>query len=110
MPPSLREWSHRHAKLGLHGMKVLKTKATYQDLQKVPDHQITELIAGELIVSPRSAGAHTTVSSSLGAKLNMRFQHGDGGLSGWWIMAAPFQLRPLWDLGDRSNRLSQCTG
>jgi Uma2 family endonuclease len=60
--------------------------ATYEDLLKVPDNLIGELIDGELYVTPRPAIPHMNVISALGADLNIRFQRGSGGPGGWWIL------------------------
>jgi Uma2 family endonuclease len=63
--------------------------ATYEDLLKVPDDLIGELIDGELYTSPRPAIPHMNVSSVLGGDLNVRFQRGRGGPGGWWILVEP---------------------
>jgi len=60
--------------------------ATYEDLLKVPDHLIGELIDGELYVTPRPAIPHMNVITALGGDLNARFQRGRGGPGGWWIL------------------------
>jgi Uma2 family endonuclease len=61
-------------------------RATYDDLLKVPDDLIAELIDGELYTNPRPAIPHMHVSSSLGGDLSVRFQRGRGGPGGWWIL------------------------
>ncbi|MEA2465257.1 MAG: hypothetical protein QOJ98_3004 [Acidobacteriota bacterium] len=63
--------------------------ATYEDLLKVPDNMVAELIEGELFASPRPAGAHTNASSALGALVMPPFQFGRGGPGGWWIFDEP---------------------
>jgi Uma2 family endonuclease len=65
------------------------SRATYEDLLKVPDHLVAELIDGELFTSPRPAPRHANVTSSLGADLNVWFQRGRGGPGGWWILDEP---------------------
>ncbi len=72
-----------------HMTSALKQPATYEDLLKVPDDQIAQLVAGELMVSPRPAGDHTFVASTLGAELIGPFQRGRGGPGGWWILDEP---------------------
>lgn len=67
-------------------------RATYEDLLKVPDHLVGELIDGELYTTPRPALRHSNVTSSLGADLHVWFQRGRGGPGGWWILDEP-QLR-----------------
>jgi Uma2 family endonuclease len=56
---------------------------------RVPEHMVAELIDGELYTSPRPGGPHARASSSLGALLVTRFQFGDGGPGGWWIIDEP---------------------
>jgi Uma2 family endonuclease len=60
--------------------------ATYEDLLKVPDNLVAELIDGELYTSPRPGSRHARASSVLGAKLSNSFDSGDGG---WWIIDEP---------------------
>ncbi len=64
-------------------------RATYEDLLKVPDHLVAELIDGELYTSPRPASRHARTSSVLGVKLGNSFDSGDGGPGGWWIIDEP---------------------
>jgi hypothetical protein len=40
--------------------------ATYQDLLKVPENMVAELIDGDLYTAPRPAGPHARFSSALG--------------------------------------------
>jgi Uma2 family endonuclease len=66
-----------------------KRPATYEDLRALPDHVIGELIAGELIASPRPTIPHARASSVLGEKLGGPFDSGRGGPGGWWILDEP---------------------
>jgi len=63
--------------------------ATYQDLLRVPDHQIAEIIDGELYASPRPAGPHSRAASTLGMDLGAPYDRGRGGPGGWWIVDEP---------------------
>ncbi len=63
--------------------------ATYDDLIRVPEHLVAEIIDGELITSPRPASRHARASSILGGKLVPPFDQGDGGPGGWWIVDEP---------------------
>jgi len=63
--------------------------ATYEDLLKVPDNLVAELIDGELYTSPRPGRDHARTSSVLGARLTPPFDIGDGGPGGWWIIDEP---------------------
>jgi Uma2 family endonuclease len=63
--------------------------ATYDDLSRVPDHLVAEIVDGDLVVSPRPAPRHAAASSALGAELGGPFQRGRGGPGGWWILDEP---------------------
>ncbi len=68
---------------------LARKRATYDDLKRVPDHQVAEILDGELTVSPRPSLQHALVSSSLVAILTPPYQHGRGGPGGWWIVHEP---------------------
>ena len=63
--------------------------ATYEDLLKVPETLVAELVDGELFTSPRPANRHARAATGLGGKLAPPFDHGDGGPGGWWIVFEP---------------------
>ncbi|MDP2311771.1 MAG: Uma2 family endonuclease [Pseudomonadota bacterium] len=72
-------------------MSEARRVATYADLERVPDHLVGEIIAGELVVSPRPAGPHGLAESGLAGGLfpfNKRAE-GPGGPGGWWILTEP---------------------
>jgi Uma2 family endonuclease len=69
--------------------RPVQKPATYEDLMKVPDHLVAEIIDGELFTSPRPAMRHARASSALGGKLTPPFDFGDGGPGGWWIIFEP---------------------
>ena len=64
-------------------------RATYADLLAVPDHQVAELIDGELFVNPRPATPHARASSKLGGALDGPFDSGRDGPGGWIILDEP---------------------
>ena len=64
-------------------------EATYEDLVGLPEHLTGQIIAGELITSPRPASDHAVASSALGGELLGPFQRGRGGPGGWWILDEP---------------------
>ncbi|MGQ0735887.1 MAG: Uma2 family endonuclease [Acidobacteriota bacterium] len=66
-----------------------KRRATYDDLLAVPDHQVAEILDGELHVSPRPAPRHALASSRLGGDIIGPFDAGRGGPGGWWILDEP---------------------
>ncbi|MGH7819713.1 MAG: Uma2 family endonuclease [Candidatus Binatia bacterium] len=73
-------------------MKPAKRAATYEDLCKVPEHLVAEIIDGELITSPRPASPHALAASGIGSDLWTRFNRPPGdpeSPGGWWILHEP---------------------
>ena len=66
-----------------------KRRATYEDLLRVPEHLIAELIDGELYVMPRPALPHVRAGSVLGSDIGTPFDWGPGGPGGWIILQEP---------------------
>lgn len=66
-----------------------KREATYEDLMKVSDLKVAEILEGELYASPRPAVPHALASSVLGTEIGGPFQQGRGGPGGWWILDGP---------------------
>ena len=64
-------------------------RATYADIEALPDHVVGEIIAGELVVSPRPAPLHTHAASVLGGFIVGPFGRGAGGPGGWRIEFEP---------------------
>jgi Uma2 family endonuclease len=67
----------------------LDRPATYDDLVKVPDIMVAEIVDGELHASPRPAPRHAYAASALGTEIGGPFQRGRGGPGGWWILDEP---------------------
>ncbi len=65
-----------------------KQRATYDDLRKLPDHVVGEIIAGELVVSPRPSLPHANAAGGLTGELRGPFHGppGGGGRPGGWII------------------------
>jgi Uma2 family endonuclease len=63
--------------------------ATYEDIVRLPEHLVGEIIDGDLIVSPRPAPVHALASSSLGVEIGGPFGRGRGGPGGWLILDEP---------------------
>jgi hypothetical protein len=63
--------------------------ATYEDLLRVPDHLVAEIIDGELFTTPRPAPRHADAQSGLGGVLRRPFDRGRGGPGGWRILDEP---------------------
>ena len=73
-------------------MAVRKRRATYEDLCKVPDTVVAEIIDGDLITSPRPASPHAHATSVLMGELGSRFNRPPGdpeGPGGWWLLFEP---------------------
>jgi Uma2 family endonuclease len=64
-------------------------RATYDDLLKVPDHLVAEIVDGELYATPRPAPRHADASSGIGGVLRGPFDRGRGGPGGWRILFEP---------------------
>ena len=64
-------------------------EATYDDLERVPNQYVAEIVGGELHASPRPALRHIDVGSLLGIVLGPPFQQGRGGPGGWRILDEP---------------------
>src|SRR4029453_2666712 len=63
--------------------------ATYDDLLKVPDHLVAEILDGELYTSPRPAPRHADATYRLGGALRGPFDRGRGGAGGLRIPFEP---------------------
>lgn len=66
-----------------------RRRATYAEIESLPEGQVGEIVDGELIVTPRPAPIHARAASRLGMKLGPPFDIGDGGPGGWWILDEP---------------------
>jgi Uma2 family endonuclease len=63
--------------------------ATYDDLHRLPDTMVGEIIDGELHAVPRPSPAHAKVTSDLGAVITYSYRFGRGGPGGWIILDEP---------------------
>ena len=68
---------------------VVMQNATYEDLMRVPEHRVAEIIDGTLYSMPRPAVRHANASSMLGGILTGPFRLGAGGPGGWTILDEP---------------------
>jgi Uma2 family endonuclease len=70
-----------------------KKKATYDDLYSIPENMTGEIINGELIVTPRPSPKHVYTTSTLGMKVGSRYQFGEGGGPGGWVILVEPEVR-----------------
>ncbi|MCL2777085.1 MAG: Uma2 family endonuclease [Polyangiaceae bacterium] len=68
---------------------VARPRATYDDLVRVPEPLVAEIVNGVLYTHPRPAFPHTHASSILGGDLSGPFHRGRGGPGGWVIYFEP---------------------
>src|SRR5689334_3293200 len=74
------------------GRRVLSEadfEALWEALDDIPEGDIGEIVAGEVVVMPRPGQLHTAVASHLGVLLGAPFGFGIGGPGGWVILDEP---------------------
>lgn len=64
-------------------------EASYEDLFRLPEHHIGQIVHGTLHSHPRPAIPHAVAASELGGDLGQRFGRGRGGPGGWVIVDEP---------------------
>ena len=64
-----------------------RRRATYEDLERLAENLVGEILDGELIASPRPASLHA--HAALGVGGDLLFGFGRGPAAGWWILAEP---------------------
>jgi Uma2 family endonuclease len=68
--------------------RTAERPATYEDLLKVPDNLIAELIDGELFTSPRPPSRYMRAASRLYRQVGNAFDADEVGATNWWITFA----------------------
>ena len=63
--------------------------AVYEDLYKIPDNMIGQIIGGELIAMPRPSPRHVRSASVLSSRIGNPFDLGEGSPGGWIILYEP---------------------
>jgi Uma2 family endonuclease len=66
-----------------------RARATYEDLLRVPDTKVAEIVDGELVVSPRPAVPHAAAARAMLKDLLPAFDGLDATPGGWWILFEP---------------------
>lgn len=67
-------------------------RATFEDLEGVPENLVGEILDGELVVSPRPAPPHARAATAIGSVVFDRFDGPRGDLrspGGWCILIEP---------------------
>lgn len=67
----------------------VKRKASYEDIERLPENLVGEILDGELHVQPRPSGPHALAETGVAADLVNPFDRGRGGPGGWWILIEP---------------------
>jgi Uma2 family endonuclease len=73
-------------------MHRAERRATYDDIARLPEHQVGELIDGELIVSPRPRPRHAVAAMAIAGQLFREFGEpapGSADSEGWRILPEP---------------------
>jgi len=70
-------------------MTAAARKATYADIEALPEHVTGEIIDGVLYTQARPAGPHGLVASDLGGVLSAPFGFGANGPGAWFIVHEP---------------------
>ena len=73
----------RHARESSAARSLPPSRATYADLEAMPEDKVAELIRGTLVVMPRPAAQHARASSALTMEIGGPFDRGRGGPGGW---------------------------
>lgn len=63
--------------------------ARNEDLAALPANVVGEILADELVASPRPSPQHAAAAMGVSATLGPPFHFGDGGPGGWWILPEP---------------------
>ena len=63
--------------------------ATYEDLRRLPENMVGQIINGVLYANARPASGLARGTSGLGSDLGAPFDRGKGGPGGWWILDEP---------------------
>lgn len=67
----------------------VRERPTYEDLLRLPENVVGEIIDGELYAWPRPSGSHGDASSVFLSRILTPYRLGDGGPGGWWIIGEP---------------------
>ncbi len=63
--------------------------ATYEDLLKLPENVVGEIVNGDLYASPRPGPRHADAEGAFFEEIRAAYQRGRGGPGGWRILIEP---------------------
>ncbi|MFH1464038.1 MAG: Uma2 family endonuclease [Pseudomonadota bacterium] len=67
-----------------------RSPVSYDDVLQAPPEQVAEILAGELVLSPRPRSDHALAAGAMGADLAaFGLRRRGGGPGGWWILPEP---------------------
>ncbi len=69
-----------------------KRKATYDDVLAAPEHEVAEILDGELFLSPRPATPHAYATTVLARQIGAAYDDEPGDPArpgGWWLLTEP---------------------
>lgn len=66
-----------------------KPRATYADIERLPENIVGEILNGALFTHPRPAMPHARAASRVESELDGPFDRGRGGPGGWLIVCEP---------------------
>jgi Putative restriction endonuclease len=69
--------------------RLQKKFATYEDILRLPEHHVGEIVNGVLHAQPRPAVPHSNAATILGEELGPPFRRKKGGPGGWIILDEP---------------------
>jgi Uma2 family endonuclease len=64
-------------------------RATYEDVLNAPENKVAEVLDGELFLTPRPGYRHARAQAAVHGQLWGRFDSGQGGPGGWWLLTEP---------------------
>ena len=64
-------------------------RATYQDVLNAPEDKVAEILDGELFLTPRPGFRHARAQAAAHGQLWGRFDDGQDGPGGWWLLTEP---------------------